>query len=204
MKLRKNFLVLMAVSCMALSLSGCGHSSDNKKATEITTVENTVGETTTETSEQASDFDFSQVFDHVEVNGKHIPFPFTLNDLGDGFEVSSVTEMGDGNSGGTLYYNDEMVAVVFMHIEDKNKLSNDTQIYRIDLSNSDTQIFKISGINCDNNVDDIKNNIIGLDDLYDENNKIILLDKRKDNMTYITLYVNENESIRSIYLSKGE
>ena len=48
---------------------------------------------------EGNGFDFSQVFDHIEINEKSVLFPFAVTELGDEYEVDNINEMGNGEWG---------------------------------------------------------------------------------------------------------
>ena len=204
---RVSLLIIMAV--MILMVTGCGSESKGDKQTSSGTVQESQSTSGSENQSsdnnegQESDFDFSQAFDNVEVNGKKVPFPFTLNDLGEGFKVEAVTEMGDGRCCGTLYYKDEIVAGVYMKISSKDEFNDNTKINSMDLSNLDIQMIKINGIDCNNNVDDVRNSYIGLEEKYDENNNINFM-RKYSGENYISYYFHEDGTIITIRMGKGE
>lgn len=204
---RVSLLIIMAV--MILMVTGCGSESKGDKQTSSGTVQESQSTSGSENQssgdneEQESDFDFSQAFDNVEVNGKKVPFPFTLNDLGEDFSVDSIVEMGDGTCGGTLYYKDNVVAEVFLNISNKNEFNNNSKIFRIDFGENYPPIINVKEINCSNNAEDILNNFIGLEKKYDDKNILSFLEKRQGNNT-ISFFLNEDGTICSVRIKKGE
>ena len=195
---------------MILMVTGCGSESKGDKQTSSGTVQENQSTSGSESQSsdnnegQESDFDFGQAFDNVEVNGKKVPFPFTLNDLGEDFSIDSIVEMGDGTCGGTLYYKKaDKLASVFMFIDSKDKFDNNTKINRFDLMESYLQIIKVNGVDCNSSVNDVKNNYVGLEEKYNSKNILSFLKKIQDE-NVISIHVNENGNITSVSIQKGE
>ena len=103
-----------AISAIALmiSLTGCGKSKDSSK--EVTTKQVNNEATSNQSVSGENDEAINELLNNIEVNGKHIDFPFTLNDLGDDFEFDNYVDMGDGTYGMDLIYNNNKVAIVYI------------------------------------------------------------------------------------------
>lgn len=202
-----SLLIIMAV--MILTVTGCGSKSNEEKQAASGSVqesqstsesENQSSGDDEEQESQESDFDFSQAFDNVEVNGKKVPFPFTLNDLGEGFTVDSIVEMGDGVCGGTLYYKEEEIASVYMKINVSEDFGNDIKINELTLSTNSTPFIKINGIDCNSNKNDVQENFKEFNDKNSEMTKV----EEVKGKNLLAISFNDDESIRSIYMKKGE
>ena len=103
-----------AISAIALmiSLTGCGKSKDSSK--EVTTKQVNNEATSNQSVSGENDEAINELLNNIEVNGKHIDFPFTLNDLGDEFDFDYYVDMGDGTYGMDLIYNNNKVAIVYI------------------------------------------------------------------------------------------
>lgn len=201
----KKVSLLIIIAVMILTVTGCGDKKEKSKQTSSEAVQesqSTSGDENQKTSDegQESTFDFSQAFDNVEVNGKKVPFPFTLNDLGEDFTVESIVEMGDGTCGASLCYKGEIVADVYMNINNKKDFGNNTSMYKLVLSRNYNQAIKINRIDCNKN----KNNVCeNFKEFNNKNKEMEKVEERKGD-NYLLITFNDDESIRSIYLGRGE
>ena len=145
-----------AISAIALmiSLTGCGKSKDSGK--EVTTKQENNEVTSNQSVSGENDEAINELLNNIEVNGKHIDFPFTLNDLGDDFEFDNYVDMGDGTYGMDLKYRDESVAIVYVKVDSDKNLNRNTKIYSLDISRVDNQIFTINNIDCNSDIEDVK------------------------------------------------
>ncbi len=211
-EMSKKISLLLMMLMVMMMVAGCGdRKTDSSKETttkEVSATGENNGESSggteegnTETAD--SDFDFNQVFDNIEVNGKHVPFPFTLNDLGDEYSVDSIVEMGDGTCGASLYYKKDEIAMIYMLVNNKEDINNNTVINSLVISHLDTQMIKINGIDCNNNIDDVRNKYVGLEEKYDENNTLSFM-RKYSGENYVSHFFNEDGTISNIRLGKGE
>ena len=192
-------VVAISVIALMISLTGCGKSKDSGKEVTTKQVNNEV------TSNQGeSDEAINELLNNIEVNGKHIDFPFTLNDLGDGFEFDNYVDMGDGTYGMDLIYNNNKVAIVYIYATDENKIDKNSVINEVTISETDAQIFKVNNINCSSDINDVDKKLTALNIKYSQNgNTIKLEDTKEENM--LRFYFNEENKVGMIILrSKGE
>ena len=143
------------------------------------------------------------MLNNIEVNGKHVDFPFTLNDLGDDFEFDNYVDMGAGTYGMDLKYKGETVAGAYVYADAEKDIDRNSKIVRIEISILDKQIFKISNINCESNIEDVKkyiNNIIR----YDENGNAVNVEYSNEQYVF-NMYFNDEGTIDLIiFIKKGE
>lgn len=154
---KKKGMVCIVTLMLALSFGGCGDK-EKKADTTAVTKEN---ETTTVSQEgigqSESEIDFSQVYDNIELNGKKIPFPFTLNDLGEEYDFKwDVVDMGDGLYGADLAYKDEILASVYMYGKTLDSINRESEIVSIVIYDNREQLFLINGINYNSNLSDVE------------------------------------------------
>ena len=172
-KQKKRGVICIAALMLALAFSGCGEKEKKADTTTVTKENETTTETKEGTSQSESEFDFSQVYDNIELNGKKIPFPFTLNDLGEEYDFKwDVVDMGDGLYGADLAHNGETVASIYMYGESINSINRNSLVVRLEISRVDKQEITINGINCKSSVVDINNAFINLLAQYNKNNEI--------------------------------
>ena len=199
----KRIVAILAIALM-ISLTGCGKSKDSSK--EVTTKQEN-NEVTSNQGESVSgenDEAINELLNNIEVNGKHIDFPFTLNDLGDDFEFDNYVDMGDGTYGMDLIYNNNKVAIVYIYATDENKIDKNSVINEVTISETDAQIFKVNNINCSSDINDVDKKLTALNIKYSQNgNTIKLEDTKEENM--LRFYFNEENKVGMIILrSKGE
>ena len=151
----RSISILLLTLVLMMAVSGCGKKNEKKEDTteKVTTTTESQSESG-ETGE--SNFDFSQVFDNIEVNGKHVPFPFSLNDLGDEYTFDTPVDMGDGTFGLTLLYNGKKIAGAYVTEKNENDIGRKSEIYRLDLFLNEGECFKINGIGFDSSDSDIE------------------------------------------------
>ena len=102
----------ISVIALMISLTGCGKSKDSSK--EVTTKQVNNEATSNQSVSGENDEAINELLNNIEVNGKHVDFPFTLNDLGDDFEFDNYVDMGAGTYGMDLKYKGETVAGAYV------------------------------------------------------------------------------------------
>ena len=196
-------VVAISVIALMISLTGCGKSKDSGKEVTTKQVNNEVTSNQGESVSGENDEAINELLNNIEVNGKHIDFPFTLNDLGDDFEFDNYVDMGDGTYGMDLKYKGETVAGAYVYADAEKDIDRNSKIVRIEISILDKQIFKISNINCESNIEDVKkyiNNIIR----YDENGNAVNVEYSNEQYVF-NMYFNDEGTIDLIiFIKKGE
>ena len=197
-------VVAISVIALMISLTGCGKSKDSGKEVTTKQVNNEVTSNQGESVSGENDEAINELLNNIEVNGKHIDFPFTLNDLGDGLEFDNYVDMGDGTYGMDLIYNNNKVAIVYIYATDENKIDKNSVINEVTISETDAQIFKVNNINCSSDINDVDKKLTALNIKYSQNgNTIKLEDTKEENM--LRFYFNEENKVGMIILrSKGE
>ena len=194
----------ISVIALMISLTGCGKAKDSGKEVTTKQVNNEVTSNQGESVSGENDEAINELLNNIEVNGKHIDFPFTLNDLGDGFEFDNYVDMGDGTYGMDLIYNNNKVAIVYIYATDENKIDKNSVINEVTISETDAQIFKVNNINCSSDINDVDKKLTALNIKYSQNgNTIKLEDTKEENM--LRFYFNEENKVGMIILrNKGE
>lgn len=194
-------VVAISVIALMISLTGCGKAEDGSK--EVTTKQVNNEATSNQSVSGENDEAINELLNNIEVNGKHVDFPFTLNDLGDDFEFDNYVDMGAGTYGMDLKYKGETVAGAYVYADAEKDIDRNSKIVRIEISILDKQIFKISNINCESNIEDVKkyiNNIIR----YDENGNAVNVEYSNEQYVF-NMYFNDEGTIDLIiFIKKGE
>ena len=136
-----------------VALVGCNEAK-NDKADETTkqVVETKENDSTKDTTQDKSDeypygtFDFEEACKYIEINGKKVDFPFTLNDLGDDYEFVDCDDGHNGIYGGYIAYKGEKIFMMSCHESGeltRNSKINDISIYSLSASED---IMSICGI----------------------------------------------------------
>ncbi|MDE6208918.1 MAG: hypothetical protein K2M73_04475 [Lachnospiraceae bacterium] len=95
--MRKKFLRLVCICAMVSSLvmGGCGDTQETKGNNSTNEAATTKENDTKEDIKDSQSgeypygtFDVDEICKHIEINGKQVDFPFTLNDLGEDYEFS--------------------------------------------------------------------------------------------------------------------
>lgn len=193
-----------AISAIALmiSLTGCGKSKDSSK--EVTTKQVNNEATSNQSVSGENDEAINELLNNIEVNGKHIDFPFTLNDLGDDFEFDNYVDMGAGTYGMDLKYKDESVAIVYVYSDTEKNIDRKSPIINMSTNDVYKQIFAINNVDCNSDVEDVKKYMNKFEINYDENGKATGIEYENEKWIF-SLYFNEENKVGMIILiSKGE
>ena len=154
---KKKGMVCIVTLMLALSFGGCGDKEKKADTTAVTKENETTTVSQEGTGQSESEIDFSQVYDNIELNGKKIPFPFTLNDLGEEYDFKwDVVDMGDGLYGADLAYKDEILASVYMYGKTLDSINRESEIVSIVIYDNREQLFLINGINYNSNLSDVE------------------------------------------------
>lgn len=201
-KQKRRGIACIVTLMLALSFGGCGDKEKKADTTAVTKENETTTVSQEETGQSESEFDFSQVYDNIELNGKKIPFPFTLNDLGEEYDFKwDVVDMGDGLFGADLAYNGERIALVYMYGENMKSITRNSKIIRLEIYSSKKQLFTIKGINCKSTIDDVNNIFVNLPIRNNKNNEIGGYRASDGNGKVFNIDINNNE-ITSITIRK--
>lgn len=106
--MKKIFSVLLCITVMMCSAAGCGQGkkpSDKSNESDSNSV--TVDDSSTEASTDG--FDWNEVKKDITLDGKKIDFPFSMNDLGEGYEMPNVSDdfFGENSCHGLVEKTDE-------------------------------------------------------------------------------------------------
>ena len=151
---------LKRVACIWLiasmvALVGCNETK-NDKAYETTkqvveTKENdSTKDTTQDTTQDKSDeypygtFDFEEACKHIEINGKKVDFPFTLNDLGDDYEFVDYDEYVEGIYSGYIAYKGEKIFTMSCH--ETGELTRNSEINAVEINSHNDDTLSICGL----------------------------------------------------------
>ena len=195
-----------AISAIALmiSLTGCGKAKDSSKEVTTKQVNNEVTSNQGESASGENDEAINELLNNIEVNGKHIDFPFTLNDLGDDFEFDNYVDMGDGTYGMDLKYKGETVAGAYVYADTEKDIDRKTIIYRVSISRVDEQVFKISRIDCNSTIEDVRKYMNKFEINYDENGRATGIEYVNGKWIFYLSFNEEGNVVNSIYVEKGE
>lgn len=197
-------VVAISVIALMISLTGCGKSKDSSKEVTTNQVNNEVTSNQGESASGENDEAINELLNNIEVNGKHVDFPFTLNDLGDDFEFDNYVDMGDGTYGMDLKYNGETVAGAYVYADTEKNIDRKTIIYRVSISRVDEQVFKISRIDCNSTIEDVRKYMNKFEEKNNDNTDVNNIEYIDENYLFC-LFINDEEKITSIVLEmKGE
>lgn len=148
-RLKRVAWILLMTGMMALV--GCNETK-NDKADETTkqVVATKENDSTKDTTQDKSDeypygtFDFEEACKHIEINGKKVDFPFTLNDLGDDYEFVDCDDGHNGIYGGYIAYKGEKILT--MSCEENDKLDRESIISDIEIYSNNDDILSICGL----------------------------------------------------------
>ena len=192
----------ISVIALMISLTGCGKAKDSGK--EVTTKQVNNEATSNQSVSGESDEAINELLNNIEVNGKHIDFPFTLNDLGDDFEFDNYVDMGDGTYGMDLKYKDESVAIVYVYADTEKNIDRKSPIINMSTNDVYKQIFAINNVDCNSDIEDVKKYMNKFEINYDENGKATGIEYENKKWIF-SLYFNEENKVGMIILiSKGE
>lgn len=192
----------ISVIALMISLTGCGKAKDSSK--EVTTKQVNNEATSNQSVSGENDEAINELLNNIEVNGKHIDFPFTLNDLGDDFEFDNYVDMGDGTYGMNLTYKGEIVAGAYVYADTEKDIDRKKIIYKISISRVDEQIFKINKIDCNSTIEDVKKYMKKFEVKNNYNTDVNNIEYIDENYLFC-LFINDEEKITSIVLEmKGE
>ena len=195
-------VVAISVITIMISLTGCGKAKDSGK--EVTTKQVNNEATSNQSVSGESDEAINELLNNIEVNGKHIDFPFTLNDLGDDFEFDNYVDMGDGTYGMDLKYKDESVAIVYVYADTEKNIDRKSPIINMSTNDVYKQIFAINNVDCNSDIEDVKKYMNKFEINYDENGKATGIEYENKKWIF-SLYFNEENKVGMIILiSKGE
>ena len=165
MRKNKKLSLLVATMMVAMAFTGCGEK--EKETKETVAVETTTAEQAETTgaegeTQEVSDDVFADIFDDVEINGKQVTFPFSLNDLGDEYTIDeeplAISEE-DNLYSYTLYYNEREIAIVSYIVKDADsKVDQDKKMARYRTLLDEGNI-KIRGIGIGDSIDSVKDKI---------------------------------------------
>ncbi len=195
-------VVAISVIALMISLTGCGKAEDGSK--EVTTKQVNNEATSDQSVSGENDEAINELLNNIEVNGKHVDFPFTLNDLGDDFEFDNYVDMGAGTYGMDLKYKGETVAGAYVYADAEKDIDRKTIIYRISISRVDEQVFKISRIDCNSTIEDVRKYMNKFEEKNNDNTDVNNIEYIDENYLFC-LFINDEEKITSIVLEmKGE
>ena len=197
-------VVAISVIALMISLTGCGKSKDSGKEVTTKQVNNEVTSNQGESVSGENDEAINELLNNIEVNGKHIDFPFTLNDLGDDFEFDNYVDVGDGTYGMDLKYKDESVAIVYVYADTEKNIDRKSPIINMSTNDVYKQIFAINNVDCNSDIEDVKKYMNKFEINYDENGKATGIEYENEKWIF-SLYFNEENKVGMIILiSKGE
>ncbi len=193
-------VVAISVIALMISLTGCGKAKDSGKEVTTKQVNNEV------TSNQGeSDEAINELLNNIEVNGKHIDFPFTLNDLGDEFDFDYYVDMGDGTYGMDLKYKGETVAGAYVYADAEKDIDRNSLIINMSTNGAYKQIFTINNVDCNSDIEDVKKYMNKFKINYDVNEKATGIEYEDGKWIFSLYFSEEGKLVNSMYvIEKGE
>ena len=193
-------VVAISVIALMISLTGCGKAKDSGKEVTTKQVNNEV------TSNQGeSDEAINELLNNIEVNGKHIDFPFTLNDLGDEFDFDYYVDMGDGTYGMDLKYKGETVAGAYVYADAEKDIDRNSLIINMSTNGAYKQIFTINNVDCNSDIEDVKKYMNKFKINYDVNEKVTGIEYEDGKWIFSLYFSEEGKLVNSMYvIEKGE
>ena len=192
-------VVAISVIALMISLTGCGKAKDSGKEVTTKQVNNEV------TSNQGeSDEAINELLNNIEVNGKHIDFPFTLNDLGDEFDFDYYVDMGDGTYGMDLKYKGETVAGAYVYADAEKDIDRNSLIINMSTNGAYKQIFTINNVDCNSDIEDVKKYMNKFKINYDVNEKATGIEYEDGKWIFSLYFSEEGKLVNSMYvIEKG-
>ena len=193
-------VVAISVIALMISLTGCGKAKDSGKEVTTKQVNNEV------TSNQGeSDESINELLNNIEVNGKHIDFPFTLNDLGDDFEFDNYVDMGGGTYGMDLKYKGETVAGAYVYADAEKDIDRNSLIINMSTNGAYKQIFTINNVDCNSDIEDVRKYMNKFKINYDVNEKATGIEYEDGKWIFSLYFSEEGKLVNSMYvIEKGE
>ena len=193
-KEKKRLLLIVPVVLIIISFASCGNKKEEVKAT--------AAEERKTIPEEDTGFDFSQVFAHIEINGKSVSFPFAVSELGDEYEVDSINEMGNGEWGASLLYNGLRIASLYYTVEKKEDINRNTMCYEFHIGSMGKGIY-VNGISCESNLEDVRIQFPNLPEIYDEEGNIISSEIKVEEKYFCIAY-NEDLSVGEMFIDANK
>ena len=124
--------VLLSSALLCAALTSCGASSllnkDDSSDSSSKSAEKTTVSTEKETVADDGQFHFDNAVKSVEVCGKEVGYPFSINDLGDDFSLDTkATSMSSGEQAVVVYHNDDTYGIItYLSSEINGEINRDT------------------------------------------------------------------------------
>ena len=196
-------VVAISVITIMISLTGCGKAKDSGK--EVTTKQVNNEATSKQSVSGESDEAINELLNNIEVNGKHIDFPFTLNDLGDEFDFDYYVDMGDGTYGMDLKYKGETVAGAYVYADAEKDIDRNSLIINMSTNGAYKQIFTINNVDCNSDIEDVKKYMNKFKINYDVNEKATGIEYEDGKLIFSLYFSEEGKLVNSMYvIEKGE
>ena len=160
---RKIVMLMMAVMLIIVSFAGCGNKKEETGRAvndETKTISESEQQNPENETEEVSDDVFADIFDDIELNGKKVTFPFSLNELGDEYTIDDepfAVNKDENMMAYHLYYNGEKIADIDYKSTDKRDINRDTKMIRYATHKiyEDRGMLKIRGIGINDSMDEI-------------------------------------------------
>ena len=134
-----------------MALVGCSEAKNDKAdETKKQVVETKENDSTKDTTQDKSDeypygtFDFEEACKYIEINGKKVDFPFTLNDLGDDYEFVDYDEYVEGIYSGYITYKGEKIFMMSSH--ETGELTRNSEINGVHINSHNDDTLSICGL----------------------------------------------------------
>lgn len=217
MKKKKILLTLLLSAAIVASAAACGTStpsvsvsnqenSANTPSTASAVSQSAVESSNTTLSEVSlnknDDFDFDELCKNIEINGKKYTFPFSLNDLGEGYTFDNIRYLKTDNEKETykayadILYNSKKLLDCSIDNLSKEYYKKDNEIKSLPITFISQDCFKLNGMQENTNYIKISDLKIG-DTSEDVKNKLgepheIIYSKRKKGTLGSYTYYKDN------------
>ena len=157
---RKTVMLMMAVMLIIVSFAGCGNKKEETGGAvndETKTISESEQQNPENETEEVSDDVFADIFDDIELNGKKVTFPFSLNELGDEYTIDDEPFAVDDENNLLsyyLYYNEQTIAYIDYKAKKTSDVNRDSKIVEY-YTVHDKENFKIRGIGINDEIKEI-------------------------------------------------
>lgn len=188
--MNKRVITLLLPLILTLSVTSCENTSEIKNSCSNTFQSSEISEQNKETAQSVPDLPEIEPVSIPEggwteeslksviyINGNQIPFPCTINDLGEGFEwdVDDFSVFHeDKPSGVSIMYNGEQFAIANVDAKNESELDN-SRITAIAYTYEGISLLNINGIIKGSSYDDVKKRLGGIDVEYEQGEKTTFL-----------------------------
>jgi len=184
--MNKRVITLLLTLILTLSVTSCEKASETGDSFSNTFQDSEISEQNRETAGSVPDLPEMEIISVPEggwteeslksviyINGNQIPFPCTINDLGEGFEWDTddfSVFHEDESSGVAIMYHDKQFAVAYVDAKSESELNNG-RITAIAYTYEGVPLLNINGITKGSSYDEVKEQLGGIDVEFEQGEK---------------------------------